>query len=147
MIDWLVLWCLAPVISWLSVLLVEETVPGENHRPVASHWQTSSHLMHLVHLAWAGFGLTTLVVIDTEFTGSWKSNYHTITTKPASHHMIYYIPVYWQMIFSFLFFCVITFCDVFLFQPLQLPDTLIPEEYHIVKNKGVMGIEFHEEYV
>ena len=51
------------------------------------------------------------------------------------------------MIFSFLFFCVITFCDVFLFQPLQLPDTLIPEEYHIVKNKGVMGIEFHEEYV
>jgi len=28
-------------ISWRSVLLVEETgVPGENHRPVASHWQT-----------------------------------------------------------------------------------------------------------
>jgi hypothetical protein len=26
------------VISWLSVLCVEETgVPGENHRPVASH--------------------------------------------------------------------------------------------------------------
>ena len=26
------------VISWLSVLLVEEIgVPGENHRPVASH--------------------------------------------------------------------------------------------------------------
>ena len=32
------------VISWRSVLLVEETgVPGENHRPVASHWQTLSH--------------------------------------------------------------------------------------------------------
>ena len=30
--------------SWLSVLLVEETgVPGENHRPVASHWQTLLH--------------------------------------------------------------------------------------------------------
>ncbi|XP_074655207.1 axonemal dynein light chain domain-containing protein 1-like [Tubulanus polymorphus] len=28
---------------------------------------------------------------------------------------------------------------------LQLPDTLIPEEYHIVKNKGVMGLEFNEE--
>ena len=28
-------------ISWRSVLLVVETwVPGENHRPVASHWQT-----------------------------------------------------------------------------------------------------------
>jgi hypothetical protein len=32
------------VISWQSVLLVEETgVPRENHRPVLSHWQTSSH--------------------------------------------------------------------------------------------------------
>jgi hypothetical protein len=32
------------VISWRSVLLVDETgVPGENHRPVASHWQTLSH--------------------------------------------------------------------------------------------------------
>jgi hypothetical protein len=32
------------VISWRSVLLVEKTwVPGENHRPVASHWQTLSH--------------------------------------------------------------------------------------------------------
>ena len=26
------------VILWRSVLLVEET--GENHRPIASHWQT-----------------------------------------------------------------------------------------------------------
>ena len=32
------------VISWRSVLFVEETwVPGENHWPVASHWQTLSH--------------------------------------------------------------------------------------------------------
>ena len=31
-------------VSWRSVLLVVETgVPGENHRPVASHWQTSKH--------------------------------------------------------------------------------------------------------
>ena len=31
-------------ISWRSVLLVEETlVHGENHQPVASHWQTWSH--------------------------------------------------------------------------------------------------------
>ena len=40
------LWCNASIniisdISWLSVLLVEETV--ENNRPVASHWQTLSH--------------------------------------------------------------------------------------------------------
>ena len=32
------------VISWQSVLLVEELeVLWENHRPVASHWQTLSH--------------------------------------------------------------------------------------------------------
>jgi hypothetical protein len=32
------------VISWRTVLLVEEiAVPWENHRPVASHWQTLSH--------------------------------------------------------------------------------------------------------
>jgi hypothetical protein len=32
------------VTSWRSVLLVEETgVPGENHQPVARHWQTLSH--------------------------------------------------------------------------------------------------------
>ena len=43
------LWCLTPlstilVISWRSVLLVEETgIPGENHRPVASHLQTFLH--------------------------------------------------------------------------------------------------------
>ena len=38
------------VISWRSVLLVEETGgPGENNQPVASHWQTLSH--NVVHLA------------------------------------------------------------------------------------------------
>ena len=32
------------VLSWRSVLLVEKTkVLGENHQPVASHWQTWSH--------------------------------------------------------------------------------------------------------
>ena len=38
------------VISWRSVLLVEETGgPWENYRPVASHWQTLSQ--NVVHLA------------------------------------------------------------------------------------------------
>ena len=32
------------VISWQTVLLAEETrVPGENHQPIASHWQTLLH--------------------------------------------------------------------------------------------------------
>ena len=38
------------VISGQSVLLVEETGgPRENHRPVASHWETLSN--NVVHLA------------------------------------------------------------------------------------------------
>ena len=46
-------------ISGRSTLLVKETgVPRENHRPVASHWQTLSH------------NIVTLVVIGTDYTGS-----------------------------------------------------------------------------
>jgi len=45
------------VISWQSVLLVEETgVPGENHWAAASHWQTLSHMLYRVHLAMTGIG-------------------------------------------------------------------------------------------
>jgi hypothetical protein len=40
------------VISWWLVLLVEETrIPGENHRPVASHLQTLSHKV-VVPMPW-----------------------------------------------------------------------------------------------
>jgi len=42
-------------IPWGSVLLVEETgVPGENYKPVTSHWQTLSHNVVRVHLAIGG---------------------------------------------------------------------------------------------
>ena len=34
-------------------------------------------MLYQVHLAWAGFELTTLVVIGTNYIGSGKSNYHT----------------------------------------------------------------------
>ena len=58
-------WCLTPLSTiWRSVLLTEETgVPGENH-------QVTDKLYHImlyrVQLAWAGFELTTLVVIGTD---------------------------------------------------------------------------------
>ena len=65
------------VISWRSVLLVEETGgPGENHRPVGSHWQTlvsSAH--HLSEIRIHNIG--------TDRIGNYKSNYHTITTTTA----------------------------------------------------------------
>jgi hypothetical protein len=67
------------VISWRSVLLVEETVVhGENHRLVASHRQTLSHIGVPV------FELKILVVTGTDCTG--KSNYHTITTTTAEKY-------------------------------------------------------------
>ena len=75
------------VLSWQSVLLVEETgVTGENHQPVASNLQTLSHndMFYWVNLAWTGFELSTLVVIGTDCIGNYKPNYHTIMTMKAS---------------------------------------------------------------
>jgi len=48
------------VISWRSVLLVEET--GENHRPTARHYHKLHHIMlYRGHLTCTGFDLTTLI--------------------------------------------------------------------------------------
>ena len=55
------------VISWRSVLLVEETGwSGENHRPATSHWQMY-HIM-LYTSRWSRFELTTSVVIGPKVT-------------------------------------------------------------------------------
>jgi hypothetical protein len=48
-------------------------------------------MLYRVHLAWAGFELTPLVVIGTDWIGSCKSNYHTIVTMTpllvqSGHH-------------------------------------------------------------
>jgi hypothetical protein len=60
------------VISWRSVLLVEETGgPKENHWPVASHWQTLSH--NVVHLA--------LIEIQTQW---WQTMIAWIVVNPTT---------------------------------------------------------------
>ena len=42
-------------------------------------------MLYRVNLAWAGFALTTLMVIYTDYIGSYKFNYHTImTTTPPN---------------------------------------------------------------
>jgi hypothetical protein len=70
------------VISWRLVLLVKETgVPKENHRPVASDWQTLSHNVILSTPRLSAIRTKTKsVVIGTDCIGSCKSNYHTINT-------------------------------------------------------------------
>ena len=72
-------------ISWRSVLLVEETqVPRENNRPTTSKWQTLSHLRYIKCTSpWAGFKLTTLVIIGTDCADSCIPHYHMITTTTA----------------------------------------------------------------
>ena len=63
------------VISWWSVLLVEETgVPGENHRSVASHSQSRSHNVVSSTPHYERDSNSTLVVIGTDCTGCCKSN-------------------------------------------------------------------------
>ena len=65
------------IISWQSVVLVEETgAPWENLPHVTD---TLYHIM-LYTSPWTGFKFKTLVVIGTDCIDSCKSNYHTITT-------------------------------------------------------------------
>jgi hypothetical protein len=75
------------VILWRSFLLLENTrVPGENHRPVASHSQTLSHnVVSSTPRHKQGSNSQLKVVIGTDCTGSCKSNYHTITVTTVPH--------------------------------------------------------------
>jgi hypothetical protein len=70
------------VISWRSILFVKETrVPGVNHCPAASQWNT---LSHNVLSSWTGLEHTYLVVIGTVCIGSCE-NYHTITSTTTPY--------------------------------------------------------------
>jgi len=69
------------VISWWSVLLVEETeVPGENHWHDANVWQTLSHNV-VSSTPHHERGLNSQLFTD--YTGSCKSNHHMIMTTTA----------------------------------------------------------------
>jgi len=60
------------IISWRSVLLVEETgIPGENHWPAVSDWQTVSHnvaSMTLLTVSDYLFGIFKLNLIEIRLT-------------------------------------------------------------------------------
>ena len=78
------------VISWRSVLLVEEPKEcSKNQSSAARHWQTLSHSLYQDTSTWARFELTKLVVTGTDCIRS-KSNHHTIrtTSKWVGHYPI-----------------------------------------------------------
>ena len=80
------------VISWQSVLLMEETgVPDENHRLVVSHWQILSYSVVLSSAHLSRFKLTTLVVIGTDYIGSYKSNYHIFIVMHFKRVLFHYL--------------------------------------------------------
>jgi len=84
------------VISWRSVLLVEETgVPGENHRPA----QVTDKVYHMMLYTspWSGFELSTSVVTGTDSTGSCKSNYHTITATTPPLLLLSLVSLYYKL--------------------------------------------------
>jgi hypothetical protein len=68
-------------ISWQSVLLVEDTGLPEEKNPtdLSLVIDKFDHIMlHRVHHTWAGFELTTLVVIGTDCIDICKSNYNML---------------------------------------------------------------------
>jgi hypothetical protein len=52
-------------------------------------------MLYRVHIAWAGFEHTTLMVIGTDCTGSCKSNNHTITTMMAPTSKYKFDSTFW----------------------------------------------------
>ena len=75
------------VISWRSVLLVEET---DLPQAIDNLYQI---ILHRIHLSRVGLEFTMLVVIGTDCIGNYKSDYHTITATTIPRQNSIYLRV------------------------------------------------------
>ena len=78
------------VISYPALFMEETGVPGETHRPVASHWQTLSH--NVIHISLIEIR-TTSVVMSIHCIDSCISNCHMITATTVPVDVMIYLTI------------------------------------------------------